>query len=177
MREARILARHATVRSFVAVGCILYVIGSAAVATAQTLVTLRQGQIIDVVTTADGRSGSLEDGTTVPFEILDDVMVYGAIALPAGTQGVLNVENVKKNGRFGKPGSVKYGDGVITVGDQQINVKLVGPALQKGKSKFTKGLLYLVVGVLFVKGEQGGFAAGDTLKIEVAETAQIRATR
>lgn len=140
---------------------------------AQDMLTLRAGRMLDVQMVDDGQSGSVNPGDEVTFRLLDDIMVHGNVALPKGTTGVLTIKASGKNGRFGKGGFVEYGGGVIHLDPLEIPVEYSGINPSKGKSRFTTGLLYLIVGVFFVKGEEGGLIQGQDFSVKITETLQV----
>ncbi len=121
----------------------------------------------------DSSSGAVSPGDLVTFRIANDVVANEVLALPKGTLGTMTVESIKTNGRFGKAGFVEYGLCWIDLDDLKIPVEIDGPTKVEGDSKLTKGLLYLVVGVLFVKGEAGGYAPGDEFTVIVKQTIQV----
>jgi len=142
---------------------------------AQTMVTLRDGRQFEAEMIDDARSGSVSEGDEVRFRVLADIEVHGRIAVPAGAEGAITVARAEKNGRFGKPGAVTFGEGWVQAGVERVAVRIAGRSRFKGGSKLTTGLLLLIVGVLFVKGGQGGLAEGEHLFLEIDETRQVPA--
>lgn len=142
-------------------------------AMAQTLLTLREGRLLAVEMVDDAQSGSVEAGDEVKFTLLEDVEVHGQIALPKGSTGILKVVAIKKNGIFGKPGLVEFGEGYVKSGMNEVPIALEGSETRKGKGKLGKGLLFLIVGVLFVKGEEGGLEAGQQVNVQITSTQQV----
>lgn len=140
---------------------------------AQDMVTIREGRQIEVEMVDDARSGAINLGDTVTFRISKDVKSNSVLAMPKGTLGFMTIKDLKTNGRFGKAGFVEYGRSWIELDGLKIPVEIQGSTTVEGDSKLTKGLLYLVVGVLFVKGEAGGYAPGDEFTIKVMRRIQV----
>lgn len=145
-------------------------------ASAQTMVTLREGREIEAEMIDDATGGSVEAEGQVRFRVASDVEVHEQIAIAAGTEGVLVVAEAKGNGMFGKAGEVVFTDGWIEVGGDQVPVAIKGRQTFKGKSRrFTSIALTLVLVGPFIKGGPGGLKAGERFFLEVKETRQVPA--
>jgi len=159
--------------SFVCLVLINAVLWGSGDAYAQEMVTLREGREIQVEMVADSRSSAVGPGDLVTFKLSSDVIANEIVALPKGTEGTISVKAVDTNGMFGAPGFVEYDQGWIDHAGLKIPVKINEPSKVVGDSKRTKGLLYLIVGVFFVKGEEGGLAPGDGFSVIVTQTIQV----
>ncbi len=143
---------------------------------AQTMVTLREGREIEAEMIDDARSGSVAPADEVRFRVLEAVEVHGQVALPAGSEGALVVGEVERNGMLGKPGRVSFAEGWIEAGGEKVPVAIKGRSVFKGKSKKTVAVvLTLVLVGPFIKGGQGGIAAGEHIFVQIKATSQVPA--
>jgi hypothetical protein len=135
---------------------------------------LRSATPILLITTEDLSSKTSQKGQLVNMVTKYDILVDGAVAIPAGTKAVGKISDVLAKGFFGQSGSIVVEPMYIRVGDD--TVRLIGRAESKGS--VSAGA---VVGLLFVSagftGRSAIIPAGSELNAEVLNQVELPRTK
>jgi hypothetical protein len=123
-----------------------------------------------LITAEDLSSKTSQKGQMVNLVTKYDILVDGAVAIPAGTKAVGKISDVLAKGFFGQSGSIVVEPMYIRVGDD--TVRLIGRAESRGS--ISAGA---VVGLLFVSagftGRSAIIPAGSELNAEVLSQVEL----
>lgn len=124
-------------------------------------------------------SKNWKEGDQFPYEVSQDVVVDGRVAIPAGTKGTGVVSRARKAGSFGKEGKIELSFGSITVaGGRTVELVLSDKARQgNDKEHLAAGASLAglavagpigLVGGLFIKGKNVSIPAGSEMYVATA---------
>lgn len=124
-------------------------------------------------------SKNWKEGDQFPYEVAQDVVVDGQVAIPAGTKGAGVVSRARRAGSFGKEGKIELSFGSIqVVGGRNVELILSEKARQgNDKDGLAAGASLAglavagpvgLIGGLFVKGKNVTIPAGSEMYVATA---------
>lgn len=103
--------------------------------TAQTVsVTVRDGTPVRLSLQEDISSATSKVGQSIPFRVLDDVVVNNMVVIPGGSPAVGHIVTDKHKKMLGKGGKVEFTLDSVTVGDTHIKVRASSAKQGQGKT-------------------------------------------
>lgn len=129
-------------------------------------------------------SKTAQEGDTVHFAVLDDVVVDGVVVIPRGMEATGTITKARKSGRFGKDGKIEITFHSVRAADSTPVDLTVG---KKTKEEYKRtagavgasaaGAIILgpvgLVGGLFVHGNEVNLPAGTTMYAETAKDTEV----
>lgn len=144
--------------------------------TETTMVPLPTDSLVRIrlLDTIDSRNW--KEGDQFPYEVSQDVIVDGRVAIPAGTRGVGVVTRARKAGSFGKEGKIELSFGSIQVAGGRTVELVLSEKARQGNDKehlaagaSLAGLAVAgpigLIGGLFVKGKNVTVPAGSEMYV------------
>lgn len=124
-------------------------------------------------------SKNWKEGDQFPYEVSQDVVVDGRLAIPAGTKGVGVVTRARRAGSFGKEGKIELSFGSIQVAGGRTVELVLSEKARQGNDKehlaagaSLAGLAVAgpigLIGGLFVKGKNVSVPAGSEMYVATA---------
>lgn len=131
--------------------------------------TLPEKSLVKVVLLKTADSSKVQQGETIPYRVVEDVIVEGRIVIPAGTLGTAKVTEVVAAGRLGKDGKLALDFGrVSSLDGSSIRLKVDETATKNNQSlELAAGASMAGIILLGPVGLAGGyFVKGKDVKIE-----------
>jgi hypothetical protein len=150
------------------------------------VVESRRDQLIRIELEEEIDSKTANQGEKVSYQVVEDVKIDNSLIIPAGTQGELEVTEIKEAGKMGQDGDIKIGfPSLATIDGTPLEVAIEKEAKEENESQKLAigasvlgtallGLPGVVVGY-FVEGEDETIPAGSELYIQVTEEKKLRA--
>jgi len=128
-------------------------------------------------------SKNWKEGDRFPYEVAQDVIVDGEVAIPAGTKGAGVITEARHAGSFGKSGKIEMSFGALPVGGTNVDLVLSDKARQGNEKEHLAAGASLaglavagpigLVGGLFIHGHNVKVEAGSELFVATTGRAQF----
>jgi len=152
--------------------------------TAET-VMVKEGTDVPLVFAQKVSSKTAKEGQMVNLKVEKNVMVDGTVVIPAGTPVTAVIENVEKQGRFGKNAVIEFSINPVMVNGQTIQLqnrqkglKFQGGHTGNAAAASVGGAVLLgplgLLGGYGVVGKPVAIDPGMKVKTEVASTVAVR---
>lgn len=126
-------------------------------------------------------SKNWKEGDQFPYQIVQDVIVDGRVAIPAGTKGAGVISRAREAGSFGKEGKIELSFGAIQIAEgRTVELQLSDKARQGNEKNglaagaSLAGLAVAgpvgLIGGLFIKGKNVTIPAGSEMLVATAGT-------